>query len=284
MTVFTHSLGPLPTDNLGDLARLAQTIRLRALRMVSKAGSSHIGTVFSMAELLAILYGSVLRLDPEVPSWGGRDRFILSKGHGAAGLYVALALRGFFPTGRLETFCQNGSQLAGHVSHLGIPGVELSTGSLGHGLSVGCGMALAGSRAALGFRVFVLLSDGECDEGSTWEPALLAPHHGLDNLTVVIDYNKIQSLGRTDEVMRLDPLAAKWESFGWATKEVDGHDLGSLLPILESAPFETGKPSCLIARTIKGKGVSFMEDKLLWHYRCPRGDELAAAVAELSGI
>jgi transketolase len=260
---------------------LARHIRVQAMHMIHRAKSSHLGSALSMADLLAVLYGKILRVDPAQPTWPGRDRFILSKGHACAALYAVLAERGFFPTEWLDSFSQNGGKLPGHVTHTGIPGVEISTGALGHGLGIACGMALAGKRGGSAYRVFVLLSDGECDEGSTWEAALFAPHHRLDNLTAIVDYNKIQSLGTVREVLDLKPLAAKWESFGWAVQEIDGHDCKQIEGALESLPVVQGKPTCILAHTVKGKGVSFMEDKLLWHYRTPNHEEMAEALAEL---
>jgi len=234
-----------------------------------------------MAELLAVLYARFLNVDPRRPDWPERDRFVLSKGHGAAAIYAVLAERGFFPRAWLETFYQNGSRLAGHVTHHSVPGVEVSTGSLGHGLSIATGMALAAKRDGAQHRVVVLLSDGECDEGSTWEPILFAQQHGLDNLLAIVDYNKIQSLGTVTEVMELEPFAAKWEAFGWAVREIDGHNIDEIETTLQAMPFEPGRPNCIIAHTVKGKGVSFMENDLLWHYRTPQGEEFEAALAEL---
>jgi len=267
--------------NATRVSELARRIRVHVVRMTSRANSSHIGSSFSMSELLAVLYGGgLLRVDPARPDWPERDRFILSKGHGCAGLYAALSEAGFFPLEELDTFYLNGTRLAGHATTT-VPGVELSTGSLGHGLPVGTGMALAAKRAGESHRVFVLLSDGECDEGSVWEAALFAPQHKLDNLVVIVDYNKIQSLGTVKEVMDLDPFADKWRSFRWAVREVAGHDVNSVREALDAVPFEAGRPSCIIAHTVKGKGVSFMEDKLLWHYRAPLGDDRAIAMREL---
>ena len=263
------------------LSKLAWRIRYHTLRMTHRARSSHIGTNFSMAELLAVLYGRILRVDPSAPEWPDRDRFILSKGHGCAALYAVLAECGFFPLDWLDTFYQNGSFLAGHITDANVPGVEVSTGSLGHGLPMAAGMALAAKRDGKSYRVFALLSDGECDEGSTWEPILFAPHHRLDNLIAIVDYNKIQSLGTVKEVLGLEPFAEKWRAFGWAVREIDGHNLVEVETALAEVPFVTGRPSCVIAHTIKGKGVSFMEDKLLWHYRSPQGEEFEAALAEL---
>lgn len=236
-----------------------------------------------MADLLAVLYGKILRLDSRDPEWPDRDRFVLSKGHGCAALYAVLAESGFFPVGWLESFYQNGSPLAGHATHKDVPGVEVSTGSLGHGLPMATGMALAAKRDGKSYRVFCLLSDGELNEGSTWEPILFAPHHKLDNLIAIVDYNKIQSLGRVKEVIDLDPLADKWRAFRWAVREIDGHDLAAICHALTEVPYEPNRPSCIVAHTVKGKGVSFMEDKLLWHYRAPLGEELQLALAELDG-
>lgn len=262
-------------------AELARAIRASALRMVHAANASHIGTCLSAADLLAVLYGGVLRVDPSRPDWPERDRFILSKGHGGAVVYAALAERGFFPADWLGTYCRDGSKLGGHIMHKGVPGVEVSTGSLGHGLPIGCGMALAARRGGRPERVFVMLSDGELDEGSNWEAVLFAPQHRLDNLVAVVDYNKIQSFGSVSEVLDLDPLADKWRAFRWAVREVDGHDHGEIADALNGVPFEPGRPSVVIAHTVKGKGVSFMEGQLAWHYKSPDAEQLARALAEL---
>ena len=264
--------------------RLATAIRRHVLRMTHRAKSSHVGTSLSMADVLAVLYGGVLRVDSRRPDWPDRDRFILSKGHGCAGLYAVLAECGFFPLERLGEFCMDGTTLAGHVTHAGVPGVEVSTGALGHGLGIACGMALAAKRDGHSWRIVTLLSDGECDEGSTWEAVLFAPHHSLDNLIAVVDYNKIQSLGNVADVLGLEPLADKWRAFGWSTREIDGHDVVAIHETLTRVPFAIGQPSCLIAHTIKGKGVSFMEGQLLWHYRPPDADELVRALAELEAL
>jgi transketolase len=264
-----------------DLGKLAANVRRHSVVMTHHANASHVGSSLSMVELLTVLYGKVLSVDPERPDWSERDRFVLSKGHGCAAYYAVLAEAGFFPLEWLDTFYQNGSRLAGHATHTDVPGIEISTGSLGHGLSVATGMALVGKRDDRPWRVFCLLSDGECDEGSTWEPILFAPQHRLDNLTAIVDYNKIQSLGTVKEVMDLEPFADKWRAFGWAVREIDGHNLEETEAVLCSLPFEPGRPSCVIAHTVKGKGVSFMENKLLWHYRIPQGEEYEAALAEL---
>jgi transketolase len=236
-----------------------------------------------MADIVAVLYGSILNINPAAPKHPNRDRFILSKGHAGAAVYAVLAERGFFPREKLLTHYQDGSDLSGHVSHKGIAGVELSTGSLGHGLSVGAGMALSAKWKAAAHRVFVLLSDGECDEGSNWEAILFAAHHQLDNLVAIIDYNKIQSLAPVAETLALEPLADKWRSFGWSVVEVDGHDHAALQDCLSHVPASSGNPTCVIAHSVKGRGVSFMENSVLWHYRTARGAELAAALDELEG-
>ena len=264
-----------------DTKELAKRIRLHAVKMTSRGRSSHVGAALSMADIIAVLYGSAMRVDSANPVWSLRDRFILSKGHAGAAVYAALAETGFFPVQKLETHYQNGSQLSGHVSHKGIPGVEFSTGSLGHGLPVGTGMAKAGKLQHASHRVFVLLSDGECDEGSNWEAILFAAHHQLDNLVAIVDYNKIQSLAPVAETLALEPFADKWRSFGWAVVEVAGHDHTQLVDVFAKVPAEKGKPTCIIAHTIKGKGVSFMENSVLWHYRTASGQELTDALQEL---
>ena len=266
-----------------ETRELAKRIRCHALKMTSRGGSSHVGSVLSMADIIAVLYGEVLRIKPDEPRWPERDRFILSKGHAGAGIYAALAERGFFPLSELDTHYQDGSLLSGHVSHKGIPGVELSTGSLGHGLSVGAGMAYAAKLDDKQHRTFVVLSDGECDEGSNWEAILFAAHHNLDNLIVVVDYNKIQSLTSVEATLGLEPFADKWTSFGWNVTEVDGHDHSQLNQNLSDISHSRGKPHCVIAHTTKGKGVSFMENSVLWHYRSASEDELKAALEELEG-
>jgi transketolase len=259
---------------------LAKKIRIHALHMTSSGGGAHVGAAFSCADILAVLYGGVLNVRPSEPQWPGRDRLVVSKGHAASALYAVLAECGFLPVEELASFYQDGSRLCGHASHK-VPGVELSTGALGHGLPMASGMAYAARLAGSGHRVFALLSDGECDEGSNWEAALFAGHHGLDNLVVIIDYNRIQGIAPISEVLELAPLDDKWRSFGWAVEQVDGHDHAALQERLRAVPFAKSKPSCLIAHTVKGKGVSFMEHTVLWHYRIPRGAEFEAALREL---
>ncbi len=262
------------------LRELANRIRLHALEMTSRGGSSHIGAALSIADILAVLYGRTMRFDARSPKWPGRDRFILSKGHAGAAVYAVLAESGFFDPAELLRHCQNGSVFSGHVSSKDVPGVELSTGSLGHGLGIGGGMAYAAKLLAAQHRVFVLMSDGECDEGSTWEAILFAGHHGLRNLVAIVDYNKIQSLKTTEETLGLEPFAAKWKSFRWDVVEVDGHSHVALAAAL-APDASRSKPLCVLANTVKGKGVSFMENTVLWHYRVARGAEYDAARAEL---
>jgi len=259
----------------------AYQIRRHALVMVHRADSSHIGGALSVADILAVLYGRVLRVRSEDPEWPDRDRLVFSKGHACTALYAALALGGFFPLDELASYGWKGTRLLGHASHE-VPGVEWSTGSLGHGLGLACGQALAGKRRSAGWRVFAVLSDGELDEGSTWESALFAAHHGLDNLCVIVDRNGQQALGRTEDVLALGDICAKFSSFGWKTAEIDGHDHTALLQSLEAAVVD-GAPTCIVARTIKGKGVRFMEDRLEWHYRSPKTvDLLERALQELA--
>jgi len=233
-----------------------------------------------MSDLLGVLYAKILQVNPKDAEWQERDRFILSKGHSTVAVYAALALRGFISPKELETYAQDGSRLMAHVSHK-VPGVEFSTGSLGHGLPFGVGRALAAKRLNRDWRVFVLLSDGELNEGSNWESILFAPQHRLDNLVAIIDYNKIQSLGSVVDIMDLHPLADKFRSFRWAVREIDGHNHDEILEALTSVPWETGRPSVLIAHTVKGKGVDFMENLLQWHYSTPKPEQLELALAQL---
>ncbi len=270
--------------NIVDTEAFALRLRKHALRMAQSGGGSHIGSALSMADIMGVLYGRVLRVDPKDPKWPGRDRFILSKGHAGAGVYASLAERGFFPAELLSQHYKNGSIFSGHVSHKGVPGVEFSTGSLGHGLGIGAGMATQLKRLGGGQRVFVVMSDGECDEGSNWEAIMFAAHYKLDNLIAVVDYNKLQSLAPVSETMNLEPFADKWRAFGWSVYQVDGHDHGVLHDLFDRIPFETGKPSVILADTVKGKGISFMENQVLWHYRSPQGAEFDAAMAELDAL
>ena len=259
-----------------DTEALARRLRIHALRMVHRSHSSHIGSCLSMADLLAVLYGRVLRYRADEPTWPSRDRLVVSKGHAAAIVYAALAESGFFPLHRLDRYGEDNQSLAGHVTHTGNPGVELSTGSLGHGLSVAAGFALAAARRRNGVRAFAVLSDGECDEGSIWEAALFGAHHRLANLVTIVDYNKIQSFGRVADVLGLEPFCDKWRAFGWRVEEIDGHDHAAIGAALADTGRED-RPTAIIAHTVKGKGVAFMEDNLLWHYRPPSEQQLAEA-------
>jgi transketolase len=259
---------------------LAHRMRIDVLNMVHRARASHVGSCFSVTDILAVLYGQVMHVRREEPDWSGRDRFILSKGHAAAAVYAALANIGVMPRADLETYGMDGSRYMTHVSHK-ITGVEFSSGSLGHGLPFGVGKALSAKKRGETWRVFVLLSDGEMDEGSNWEALMFASHHSLDNLVAIIDYNKLQSLTTVAQTLGLEPLVDKLTAFGWTVREVDGHDHGALCEQLAAAPWQPGKPSLLLAHTVKGKGVSFMENKVEWHYRSPDDKLLAAALAEL---
>jgi transketolase len=259
----------------------ATRIRELALKMVHRAKSSHIGGALSMADIIAVLYTDILKTDPSDPSLPTRDRLILSKGHACTALYAALALKGFFPVEELATYGQNNSRLMAHISHK-IPGVEFSTGSLGHGLPFGLGKALAAQRRKLSWRTFVIISDGELNEGSNWEAILLAPHHRLGNLRLIVDYNKIQSFGAVEDVISLDNLAEKFHAFRWQVHEIDGHNHDQLRTALQTPA--TGAPQVVIAHTVKGKGVSFMENQLLWHYRNPDDIQLQKALVELGII
>jgi transketolase len=267
-------------DFVRDARTLARAIRADMLRMVHRARASHVGSCFSIADILAVLYGQVMKVWPESPEHPERDRFILSKGHAAAAVYATLANVGVIPRIDLETYGADGSPYMTHVSHK-ITGVEFSSGSLGHGLPFGVGKALAAKKRGQSWRVFVILSDGEMDEGSNWEALMFAAHHRLDNLVAIIDYNKLQSLTTISQTLGLEPLADKLIAFGWNVQEVDGHNHAQLIQHLTKTPWLDGQPSLLLAHTIKGKGVSFMENKVEWHYRSPSAEQLGAALAEL---
>lgn len=263
-----------------DTKLLAHKIRKHCVEMTHLANSSHIGSMLSIADILAVLYGEILKYDPKNPKWENRDRLILSKGHAGAALYAVLAECGFFPIEELNTYCQNGSRFLGHISHY-VPGVEASTGSLGHGLPIATGMAYAAKLDSKLHRIYVIMSDGECDEGSNWEAILFAGHHKLSNLITIVDYNKIQSLAPVDDTLTLEPFRKKWEAFNWEVFEIDGHDHNILKQTLKIDPKQHNKPICIMAHTVKGKGVSFMENKVLWHYRSPQEDEYENALIEL---
>ena len=272
---------PIDTSNPDVLAWL---IRRHGLEMTHLSRGSHIGAVFSVAEIIAVLYTGVLRVRPEEPQWPDRDRMILSKGHAGAAVYAALAERGFFPVEELSTHYGNGSRLSGHVSSKGVPGVEFSTGSLGHGLAVAAGIALGAKLDGSAWRTYAVLGDGECDEGEVWESALQAHQYKLDNLVAVIDHNRMQSLDFCENTLSLEPFAEKWRAFGWHAIEVNGHDSAALCRAFGEAADTKGVPTVIIAKTVKGKGVSFMENNILWHYRTPQGEEYEAALRELEAV
>jgi transketolase len=271
----------LPSNSIESFSDHARSIRRSIVKMIAAAKASHIGGALSVTDLLTVLYFGIMRIDPKRPRWDDRDRLIFSKGHAAAALYAALAERGYVPKEMLQSYYGDGSKLAGHPTLDCIPGVECSTGSLGHGLAVGIGMAVAAKSDNRASRTFVILSDGECDEGSTWEAALLAPQLQLDNLVAIVDYNRLQGFGKTESVVNLEPFADKWRSFGWHVKEINGHDLKEIHQVFSGVPFQAGKPNAVIAHTIKGKGISFMEDSFEWHYRYPNEEQLKAALSEL---
>ena len=278
-----HSGFPDGKPDVGDPRVLAWLIRRNGLEMTHLSRGSHIGSVLSVAEIIAVLYTSVLNVDPKDPKKPDRDRLILSKGHAGSAVYAALAETGFFPVEQLKTHYANGSILSGHVSHKGVPGVEVSTGALGHGLGIGVGMALGAKMDGARWRTYVVLGDGECDEGSVWEAALQAQQYRLDRLVAVVDYNHMQSLTTVEDTLRLEPFEQKWKDFGWNAESVDGHDSDALQAAFARAKDNAGsrKPYVILAHTVKGKGVSFMENNILWHYRTPQGEEYDAALKEL---
>jgi transketolase len=264
------------------LARLAREARARIIENSHRTETPHLGSCLSCVDILVAAYFHTLRLDPANPRAVDRDRFILSKGHGAPALFQVLAMRGFYPLSLLDDYGQDGSLFAEHPptpEHLA--GIEAATGSLGHGLPMGLGMALAGRIKGAKYNVVVLSSDGECNEGVMWEAAMLAAGQHVERLCVIVDFNRWQATGRSEEIMALGPLADKWRAFGWSTQEADGHDLGALTKLLAGVPDGSGKPVAIIAHTVKGKGVSFMEDDNNWHYRIPKAEEVAAAKKEL---
>lgn len=257
----------------------AKQIRLLVLDMIYRAKASHIGTAFSCADILTALYfGDVMNLKPEFPSWSKRDRFILSKGHGCTALYATLALKGYFPPETLRQFGQDGSNISAHATLGILPGIEATSGSGGHGLSIGAGMALAANLDKLGNKIFVVTGDGECQEGSIWEAAMFAGQHQLNNLTLIVDNNCLQILGKTKDIVNPEPLVAKFNAFNWQAMRIDGHDFNQLITALNH---KTQKPKVIIASTIKGKGVSFMENDYMWHSLCPDEKQYQKAKEEL---
>jgi transketolase len=263
------------------LSRRAAELRGKVIEMSHAAQAAHLASSLSCADIVTAAYWHVLDIDPAQPKAPLRDRFILSKGHAAAALYAALAMKGYFPIEELGTYCQDGGRLAEHPPANLLPGVEAATGSLGHGLPLGLGMALSGRIKGESFRVFALLSDGENNEGSVWEAAMFAAAQKLENVCVIVDYNKWQATARSNETLMLAPLADKWKAFGWDATEIDGHDIGALADAMQRVPNGSGKPVALVAHTVKGKGVSFMEDDNNWHYRAPTAEEVVKARKEL---
>ncbi len=264
-----------------ELTTLARRLRRHVVAMIGRAGSGHPGGSLSAVEIVASLYFRVMRHDPNNPEWPERDRFVLSKGHAAPLLYAVLAESGYFPVGELVTLRELNSRLQGHTDRLKTVGVEMTSGSLGQGLSVGIGMALAAKLDAQSHRIHVLLGDGECDEGQVWEAAMSAAHFKTDNLVAIVDRNGLQIDGPTCDVMDLEPFAEKWQAFGWHTIEADGHDFEALLDAFEKAKTVTGQPSAIIASTTKGKGVSFMENNLDFHGKAPNAEQVEIALKEL---
>ncbi|MBI3803795.1 MAG: transketolase [Nitrospirae bacterium] len=272
-----------PILTIEQLREKATLLRCDIVEMITAAGSGHPGGSLSAADLIAALYFKVLRHDSSRPEWPDRDRFILSKGHGAPALYAALARTGYFAVEKLKTLRKLGSPLQGHPEKGKLPGVEASTGSLGQGISIGAGMALAGRLDQKDYRVYVLMGDGEANEGQVWEAAMLAAHYKIDHLTVILDCNRQQLDGWTAEILDIEPLADKWRAFGWHVIDFDGHDLEQILSAFEEAQGTRGKPTLLLARTTKGRGVSFMENNLEFHGVAPTADQLQAALKELNG-
>ncbi|OGV58860.1 MAG: transketolase [Lentisphaerae bacterium GWF2_52_8] len=263
-----------------ECKELAKKVRTHCLKMVHRGKSGHIGSMLSMADILALLYKRILKVDPKNPKMPERDRLLLSKGHGGAALFATLAELGFFPKDWLETYYLDNGKLSGHISHH-VPGVEFSTGSLGHGLPVATGMAMASKRGGKPYRYFCIVSDGDCNAGSTWEAIMLAGQHGFDNLCMIVDYNQLQALGKSEDVINLDPFAEKLRLFNWSVKEINGHEMAELETALSKFPDGSGKPMAVIAHTVKGKGVSFMENDYKWHYGGLTDELLAKALKEV---
>jgi transketolase len=271
------------TSQLNMLRKRATAIRRRSLEMTHLAGMGHPGGDLSASDILATLYFAVLRVDPAHPWDARRDRFVMSKGHASGALYATLASAGFFPAEELQTYMQPLSRLNGHPANTKLPGVEASTGPLGHGLPIAVGMAIGAKLVHQDWCTFVLVGDGELEEGSNWEAAMVAAHRNLDNLTLIVDRNGLQQGDTTQNTSSLEPLGAKWQAFGWVVEEVDGHEHADLLDVLSRVPLQSGKPTCIIANTHKGHPVSFMTDRVEWHHHVPSEQELAAALRELGG-
>ena len=282
-THIEHSMS-LQNSN-ADLESIANDLRYRIVERSHLSGMPHLGSCLSCVDILTSLYFKWLNIDPNNPLQSNRDRLILSKGHAAPALFQALSLRGFYPEVQLETFGKNGSVFGEHPpTPKYLPGIEAATGSLGHGLPIGLGMAIASKINRCSYSVYVVVGDGECNEGSIWEAALMAAAQKINNLCVIVDYNKWQATGRSQEIMALSPMKEKWSAFGWNAVEVDGHDFSQINAAFDTFSANTQKPFAIIANTIKGKGISFMEDDNNWHYRTPNSDELLLAKKELKII
>jgi transketolase len=263
------------------LRKKANEMRISILDMTYRAKGGHIGGSFSIIDIMTAFYLRVLRHRPADPAWSGRDRLVFSKGHSCLALYNVLAECGYFPRENLGRYCVDGGLFAGHPERHLVPGAEATTGSLGHGLSIAIGMALAARLDGDDYRVFAVMGDGELNEGSVWEGLMAGAQHKLDNLTAVVDSNKLESLGRVEDILSIEPLGERLRHFGWAVREIDGHNMDEIVAALEAVPFEAGKPSAIVAHTVKGKGVSFMENITMWHYRTPTEQEWKQARAEL---
>ncbi len=269
------------TQLIKELEEIAKQLRINVIEMVYRRGQGHPGGSLSPAEIIAALFFHHLRIDPDRPDWENRDRFILSKGHACSLLYSALAKRGYFPAEELKTWGCIGSRLQGHPDRLKTPGVDMTTGCLGHGINIGAGLCLAGQIKGLDYHTYVLIGDGECQSGILWEGIMLAGKYKLSKLTAILDYNEVQLDGRVEDIMPLEPIKDKWQAFNWAILEINGHDMKEVVDSLESACDITDKPTVIIAHTTKGKGVSFMEGKAQWHGRAPNENEYKQAMEEL---
>lgn len=267
--------------NIQGLESICKEVRVRIIEQSNLSDVPHLGSCLSCVEILVSLYWEILSINPAIPNDPQRDRFILSKGHAAPALFQILGMKDFYSLSLLSEFNRDGSLFGEHPPAHGIPGIEAATGSLGHGLPIGLGMALSAKMKNQSYKTYVLLSDGECNEGSVWEAAMMASAQKVENLVAIIDFNKWQATGRSEEILSLNPLKEKWKSFGWSAYETDGHDLTSLLNLLKKVPDGSGKPIVIVAHTIKGKGVSFMEDDNNWHYKIPNEKEVAAAKLEI---
>lgn len=280
----TQSALNLEVEEIKRLREIAKELRIWIIKMLAEAGSGHPGGSLSAIDILTVLYFHTMRHRPQDPQWSLRDRFVLSKGHGVPALYSVLAKSGYFPMEELLTLRKNNSRLQGHPVYGSVPGIEASTGSLGQGLSFAQGMALASKMDGNLYRVFCLIGDGESQEGQIWETAMSAPKFGLDNLIVFVDYNKGQIDGHTKEVMDLEPIADKWAAFNWDVQEIDGHDIQKIIHAIEITRNTIGKPHVIISHTVKGKGVSFMENNIDWHGKAPTKEEAEKAVREIENI